>query len=85
MKRFTHYSVVIISAVLDVVVTQDDNSEDQPSTYTLKRWHQWLMANKQYFDGALKSVDFINRSWKGAPQIQLIPPRKTPKILKKMT
>jgi hypothetical protein len=59
MVPFKHYSAEVISGVIDEVVTADDeDSENHPSEWTMRRWHHWFMANESAIDGTLRSVGF---------------------------
>ncbi|MBR3243846.1 MAG: hypothetical protein IKF90_14315 [Parasporobacterium sp.] len=59
MVPYKHYSAEVISGVIDGVVTADDeDSENHPSEWTMRRWHHWFMANESAIDGTLRSVGF---------------------------
>lgn len=54
-----HYSEEVISGVLDEVILPDDeDSENYPSEKTMGRWRHWLMANETTINSLLKSVAF---------------------------
>ena len=56
---YKHYSEEIISGVLDdVILPDDEDSENYPSEKTMDRWHHWLMANTTTINSTLKSVAF---------------------------
>ena len=52
-----HYEAVVISGVIDSVVTSEDqDSEDSPSLQTMLRWLQWFRMNLANIEGFLRSA-----------------------------
>lgn len=54
-----HYEVEVIEGVVDdVVLPNDEDSEDYPCEATMERWKQWIEHNRLFIEGYLRSVGF---------------------------
>ncbi len=59
LAPYKHYGSEVISGVLDGKVTSDDlDSEDFPSGWTMKRWLNWFRLNQRNIEGQLKNVGY---------------------------
>lgn len=54
---YKHYDAEVISGVLDGIVCEKDlDSEDFPSTSTMRRWIQWFNENQNRIEGYLRDA-----------------------------
>ena len=54
-----HYEAEVISGVIDEIVTSDDlDSEDKPSFWTMKRWLMWFQMNLANIEGFLREAGY---------------------------
>ena len=54
---YKHYETEVVSGVLDGVVTENDiDSEDFPSSPTIRRWISWITINRYNMEGFLRNA-----------------------------
>lgn len=55
---YKHYQNNIIQDVIDEYIDSDDiGYEDYPCELTMQRWKDWIIRNKEYVRGHMRSID----------------------------